>query len=314
MLNLKDKKFLITGGFGFLGSSINEKLLKKGVPQSSIYRPRKMELDLRKIEDCQKAVKGVDVVIHLAANFDGLKYNTEHAAEVFYDNAAMGVSLIEASHKAGVKKFVLAGTVGSYPKTAKTPFSEKEYWNGLPEQGNDSYGLSKKFVAAQLMSYRQQFGFVGINLVLANLYGPGDHFELVKANVIPALIYKFTKAKKENLPEVVMWGSGNATREFLFVDDAAEAFILATQKYDGLEPINIGSGREDKIKLLAVNIAKLIGYKGKIVWDKTKPEGQKRRVSNVKMAELACGFKAKTSLVAGLKKTYQWYKENIDTF
>jgi GDP-L-fucose synthase len=234
----------------------------------------------------------------------------EHAAEVFYDNSAMGLNLLEAAHKAGVEKMVVAGTVGSYPKAARVPYREEEYWNGLPEEGNGSYGMSKKFVSAQFMAYRQQYGFSGVTLLLANLYGPEDHFELSRANVVPALIHKILNAEKTG-EDLVMWGTGKATREFLFVEDAARAVVLAAEKIDGSQPVlNIGSGQQEKIKTLAETLAKFLKFKGRIVWDKTKPEGQRKRVMDVKRAEQAIGFQAKTSLQEGLKKTIAWYRQN----
>ena len=309
-MNLKEQKILLTGGSGFLGGFVKSLLLKKGILNKNIVIPKRTECDLRKPGDCEKIMKGVSVVIHLAANFDGLKYNTEHAGEVFYDNAAMGLNLVEAGRKAGIKKFVMAGTVGSYPKTADIPYKEADYWNGLPETGNDSYGLSKKFISAQLMAYRQQFGFVGVNLVLANLYGPADHFDLNRANVIPALIHKFVQANQSGQKEMVMWGTGKATREFLYVEDAAKAVVLAAEKYEIGDPIiNIGSGEEVKIKWLAEELAGHLGFEGRIIWDRTKPEGQRRRVMDVRRAKQLLGFSANIKLKDGLRKTIEWFKK-----
>jgi GDP-L-fucose synthase len=310
MIDLKTEKILLTGGNGFLGKFVAQELIREGVSKENIVIPRRAECDLRKAEDCERIMQGIGAVIHLAANFDGLKYNTEHAAEVFYDNAAMGLHLVDAAKRAGVKKFVLAGTVGSYPKTAPIPFQEEDYWNGLPETGNDSYGLSKKFVAAQLMAYRQQFGLSGVNLILGNLYGPEDHFDLNRSNVIPALIHKFIDAKKTGQKEMVMWGTGQATREFLYIEDAARAVVLATMHYEGLDPVNIGSGEEVEIKYLAELLAKYLEFPGQIVWDATKPEGQKRRIMDVSKAKVGFGFSAQTPLTVGLEKTIQWYTEN----
>ena len=294
-----------------MGGYVYKEFLKQGVGSKLIFRIGRKDFDLRNPGDCAKAVKGMDLVIHLAANFDGLKYNTEHAAEVLFDNAIMGLNLVKKCHEAGVKKMVSVGTVGSYPKSAPIPYKEKDYWNGLPETGNDSYGLSKKFVDAALKAFNQQYGFIGANLILANMYGPGDHFDLKRANVIPALVHKFIQAKKEGAKEMVMWGSGKATREFLYVEDAARAIALAAQKYEGVEPVNIGSGQETPIKTVASEIAKRVGYKGKIVWDKTKPEGQKRRVMDISKAQKEFGFKAKTSFISGLENTLKWYKKRL---
>lgn len=311
MENLKNIKILLTGGYGFLGKHVYSQLLKFGAKPKNIYRFESSKLDLRIVENCAKAVKGRSLVIHLAANFDGIKYNIEHAGEVFYDNAVMGVNLIEESRKAKVKKIVVAGTVSSYPEAASVPFNEKDFWNGLPEAGNASYGLAKKMLAAQLIAYKQQYNFVGVNLLLVNLYGPGDEFDFKHANVAASLIRKFTEAGHNGTKEIVMWGKGRATREFLYVEDAARAVVLAALKYESPEPVNIGSGVEVKIKTLAETIAKLTGFTGRLVWDKTKPEGQLRRVSNVVKAKKEFGFSTNTSLEKGLEKTIIWYKANL---
>src|SRR6185437_7924484 len=266
MLNLKKARILLTGGHGFLGQHVYQQLIEGGTPKSGIYRPRHSEVDFRDYNACVKAVKGRDLIIHLAANFDGVKYNLEHAAEVFYDNAAMGLHLTEAARKAGSKKIVIAGTVSSYPETASVPFKEEDFWGGLPEKGNASYGLAKRMLAAQIVAYQLQYKFTGIQLLLTNIYGPGDEFDLAHANVVASLIRKFTEAKQNGVKEMVMWGGGKATREFLYVEDAARAVILAAQKYDSQEPVNIGTGREEKIKDLANLVAELTGYKGKLVW------------------------------------------------
>jgi GDP-L-fucose synthase len=309
MVNLKKANILLTGGHGFLGQHVYNELLKKGVPKDHVLRPRSSEMDLRIYENCAKAVQGKDIVIHLAANFDGVKYNLEHAGEVFYDNAVMGLHLTESSRKANVKKIVIAGTVSSYPETASIPFREDEFWDGLPEKGNSSYGLAKRMLAAQIVAYQLQYKFTGVHLLLTNMYGPGDEFDLAHSNVVASLIRKFIEAERDGVKEIVMWGSGKATREFLYVEDAARAVVLAAQKYESPDPVNIGSGKEDKIKTLAETVAKLTGYSGKLVWDKTKPEGALRRVSDVSRAKKDFGFSAKTSLEAGLKKTVQWYSK-----
>jgi GDP-L-fucose synthase len=311
MLNLKFSKILLTGGHGFLGCHVHEELLKNGAKKASISRPTSSELDLRSPANCRKAVRGKHLVIHLAANFDGIKYNLENAGEVFYDNAVMGLHLVESSRLAKVKKIVIAGTVSSYPKDAPIPFSEKDFWNGLPEAGNASYGLAKKLIAAQIIAYQLQYKFTGVNLLLANLYGPGDEFDLRHANVVASLIRQFTEAKENGTKEIIMWGSGRASREFLYVADAARAIVLAARRYDSPEPVNIGSGREVKIKTLAETIAKLVGFKGRLVWDKTKPEGQLRRVSDVSRALKEFGFVSQTGLKTGLKETIRWYQKNF---
>ncbi len=293
-----------------MGSHVYSQLLKKGVSPANVYRPKRSEVDLRDFKSCQTAVKNKDIIIHLAANFDGVKYNLEHAGEVFYDNAIMGIQLTEAARLAGIKKMVIAGTVSSYPEMASIPFKEEEFWDGLPEKGNASYGLAKRMLAAQIVAYNLQYKFVGISLLFSNLYGPGDEFDLAHANVVASLIRKFFAAKENGEKEIVMWGSGRATREFLYVEDAARAVILAAQKYASPEPVNIGSGKEEKIKTLAETVAKLTGFSGRLVWDKTKPEGALRRVSDVSRAKRDIGFVAKTSLSQGLRKTISWYKEN----
>ncbi len=310
MINLKKSKILLTGGHGFLGSHVYQELLRRGVPKKNIDRPRSSQLDLRVPANCRYAVKGQDLVIHLAANFDGVKYNLEHAAEVFYDNAVMGLHLIDSAYKEGVKKILIGGTVSSYPEHTSIPFKEENFWNGLPEAGNASYGLSKKLLAAQILAYRLQHKFTGINLLYTNMYGPGDEFDLAHANVVASLIRKFIEAKNSGTEEIVMYGSGKATREFLYVEDAARATVLAAEKYEDPEPVNIGSGKEEKIKILAETIARHVGFLGKLVWDKTKPEGALRRVSDVSRAAKGFGFRAKTGLAEGLKKTIDWYIKN----
>lgn len=307
----KNTKVLLTGANGFLGKHVYAELQAKGFLKQNIYSPSSKELDLRIPENCAKAVKGRDLVIHLAANFDGIKYNIEHAGEVFYDNAKMGLHLVEESRKANVKKIVVAGTVSSYPATARIPFTETSYWDGLPEAGNSSYGLSKKLITAQLIAYKQQYNFIGVNLLFANLYGPGDEFDFKHANVVASLIRKFLEAKENGTKEIVMWGRGKASREFLYIKDAAKAVVLSALKYESPEPINIGSGKEVKIKKLAETIAKLTGFQGKLIWDVTKPEGQLRRVSSIAKAKKVIGFIPKVSLEQGLKETILWYKESI---
>lgn len=306
----KNIKILLTGANGFLGKHVYTELLVSGFLKQNIYCPSSKELDLRIPENCAKAVKGKDLVIHLAANFDGIKYNIEHSGEVFFDNAKMGLHLVEESRKAKVKKIVVAGTVSSYPASAKIPFTETDFWNGLPEAGNSSYGLAKKMITAQLIAYKEQYGFIGVNLLLSNLYGPGDEFDFQHANVAASLIRKFLEAKEVGTKEIVMWGKGKASREFLYIKDAARAVVLSALNYELPEPINVGSGKEVKIKELAETIAKLTGFKGKLVWDVTKPEGQLRRVSNITKAKKVIKFVPKVSLEKGLKETIAWYKQN----
>lgn len=309
-MELKDKKILVTGAAGFLGTHLIN-LLKKETDIKNIKTPGFKQLDLRVKENCAKAVKGVDVVIHLAANVGGIGYNREKPGELFYDNAVMGIHLIEEARKAGVKKFVQIGTICAYPKYTPVPFREINLWDGYPEETNAAYGLAKKMLLVQLQAYRSQYDFNAIYLLPVNLYGPGDNFNPASSHVIPALIRRFSEAKRDGLKEVIVWGSGKPTREFLYVADAAYGILLATEKYEKSDPVNLGSGKEISIKDLANTIKKLVGFKGKIVWDKTKPDGQPRRMLDIKRAEKEFGFTAKTSFEKGLKKTIEWYENKL---
>ncbi len=310
MFNLKKAKILLTGGYGFLGQKIYKELLKEGTKEKSMYRPRRSNLDLRVQKNCAKAVKKVDLVIHLAADVGGIGYNREHPGKLFYDNAIMGINLIEEARKAKVKKFVQVGTVCGYPKFTPVPFKEKDIWNGYPEETNAPYGLAKKMLLVQLQAYRQEYGFNGIYLLPTNLYGPGDNFNPKSSHVIPALIKKFVEGVKKNKKEVVVWGTGKPSREFLYVDDAARGIVMAAKSYEKAEPVNLGSKREVTIKQLVSIIGKLIGFKGKIVWDKTKPNGQPRRKLDVSRAKKEFGFTSKVNFEQGLQKTMEWYKKN----
>lgn len=305
----EDKKALVTGGAGFLGSFIVEKLKEKGAGEGDIRIPRSKDTDLRRLENCVKAVEGIDIVIHLAAKVGGIGYNQKHPATLFYDNAIMGIQLIETARQASVEKFVAIGTVCAYPKFTPVPFKEEDLWNGYPEETNAPYGLAKKMMLVQSQAYRQQYGFNSIFLLPVNLYGPRDNFNLETSHVIPALIRKFTDAVESNTREVKVWGTGNVSREFLYVEDAARAIILATEKYNKPEPVNIGAGFEIKIKDLVDLIAELTGFDGEIKWDTTKPDGQPRRCLDVSKAKEGFGFKAKVDFIEGLRKTVDWYKE-----
>jgi GDP-L-fucose synthase len=307
-VNLKNKKVLVTGAQGFLGLHLMD-LLRKETDLKDIRSPSFKELDLRKKENCKKAVLGVDVVIHLAANVGGIGYNQEKPGELFYDNAVMGIHLIEEARCAGVKKFIQVGTICAYPKFTPVPFKEEDLWNGYPEETNASYGLSKKMLLVQLQAYRTQYMFNGIYLLPVNLYGPSDNFDPKSSHVIPALIKKFVDAKERNLDKVIVWGSGKPTREFLYVEDAARGIYMATKKYNKGEPVNLGSGKEISVKDLAEKIKKLTDYKGKIVWDKTKPDGQPRRMLDTKLARKEFGFTAEIGFEEGLMRTINWYKE-----
>lgn len=307
-MNLKIRIILLTGGAGFLGRFVSKKLVDGDVFRFIV--PRSKRDDLRERDVCKNLVEGVDVVIHLAARVGGIGLNREKPGELFYDNLIMGVQLMEEARKAGVEKFVAIGTICAYPKFTPVPFKEEDLWNGYPEETNAPYGLAKKMLLVQAQAYRQQYGFNAIYLLPVNLYGPYDNFDPVSSHVIPALIYKIHQAQKEKKNFIEVWGTGKATREFLYVEDAAEAIVLATEKYNKPEPVNIGSGMEISIKDLVTLIADLMGFKGKIKWDATKPDGQPRRMLDTSRAFQEFGFKAKTSFEEGLKRTINWFLEN----
>ena len=304
------KRVLVTGGGGFLGHNVVERLKRSGVSQSNLRIPRSKETDLRRWDNCVRAVKGIDVVIHLAGKGGGIGANRATPGEMFYDNAAMGIQLIEAARQEGVKKFVTAGTICSYPKFTPVPFKESDLWNGYPEETNAAYGLSKKMLLVQGQAYRAQYGFNSIHLLLVNLYGPRDDFDLETSHVIPALIRKFAEAKDSGANKVAVWGTGKASREFLFVEDAAEGICLAAEKYNGADPVNLGAGFETTIKDLVGLIAKLMAFEGDIVWDISKPDGQPRRMLDTSKARQEFGFKARTKFEDGLKATIDWYLKN----
>jgi len=301
------KRILVTGGAGFLGSFVIERLVKSGADRSNILIPKIEEIDLRKWESCLKVVRDVDLVIHLAATVGGIGLNREIPGTLFYDNAIMGIQMMEAARQCGVGKFVALGTICAYPKLTPVPFKEENLWNGYPEETNAPYGLAKKMLLVQAQAYRAQFGFNAIFLLPVNLYGPRDNFNPRSSHVVPALIVKFAEAKAKGLKQVIAWGTGNASREFLYVEDAAEGIVLAAEKYNGSEPVNIGAGFEIKIFDLVKLIADLMDYRGEIVWDHTKPDGQPRRMLDVTRAEKLFGFKAKTHFEEGLRKTIDWY-------
>jgi GDP-L-fucose synthase len=304
----KDKKILLTGGAGFLGSHVLENLIhKRGVSRSQVIIPRSKDLDLKKWENCKKITDDVDVVIHLAARVGGIGFNQKYPGTLFYDNILIGAQLMEASRLSQVQKFVQIGTVCSYPKFTPSPFKEEDLWNGYFEETNAPYGIAKKALLVMAQAYRQQFGLNVIYLIPVNLYGPKDNFELESSHVIPALIRKFIEAKDEGAEQVVVWGTGNASREFLYVEDAAEGILEATEKYDKSDPVNLGTGKEIKIKQLANLISRLTGYEGQIVWDKTRPDGQPRRRLDTCRAKQEFNFEAKTDLSEGLEKTVKWY-------
>ena len=312
MLNLSKKKILITGAQGFVGKHLVKNLLeKRKVAKENLFLPTFEELDLRKWEDCQKAVKRQEIIIHLAAKVGGIGLNREIPGEMFYDNAIMGIQLMEAARQAKVEKFVAISTICAYPKFTPVPFKEDDLWLGYPEETNAPYGLAKKMSLVQAQAYRQQYGFNAISLIPVNMYGQGDSFDPKKSHVIAALIRKVYQAKKEGKNFIEVWGTGKATREFLYVEDGAEGIILATEKYDKPEPVNLGSGMEISIKDLAELICKLMDFKGEIRWDTSKPDGQPRRRLDTSKAEKEFGFVAKTNFEEGLKKTIKWYSENL---
>lgn len=306
----RNKRVVVTGGKGFLGRHLVEKLKKKN--PEAIFIPDRLKYDLRKYEDCLKVAKKGDVIIHLAANVGGIGYNRDFPADLFDDNILMGTFMMMAAKVAKVKKYVAMGTICAYPKFTPVPFKEENLWNGYPEETNAPYGLAKKMQLVQADAYRRQYGFNAIFLLPVNLYGPGDNFDLKSSHVIPALIRKFVDAKRKGEKRVMVWGTGKASREFLYVKDAADAIIMATEKYNKSDPVNLGAGFEIRIRELVGMIKKLVGYKGEVTWDKTKPDGQPRRMLDVSRAKREFGFRSKTTFQKGLNTTIQWYVDNLD--
>jgi GDP-L-fucose synthase len=306
----KNKKILVTGGAGFLGSAIVNRLHEQGVSDSQICIPRSNNMNLIIWGNCVEAVKNNDVVIHLAARVGGIGFNQKYPAFLFYDNAIIGIQIIEAARREGVEKCVILGTVCAYPKFTPVPFQEKDLWNGYPEETNAPYGLAKKMLLVQSQAYRQQYGFNSIYLLPVNLYGPRDNFNPESSHVIPALIRKFVEATGEDHKVVEIWGSGAASREFLYVDDCARAIVLAAEKYNKPDPVNIGAGREISIRDLVTLIGNLTGFEGEIRWDTSKPDGQPRRCLDVSRAKQEFGFEATTSLEEGLRASIDWYIKN----
>ena len=305
MFELTSKKIVVTGGGGFLGSGVVKELQKEGV--RDIIIPRSREFDLREKEVCEKVVTGCDVLIHVAAHVGGIGLNQAHPGQLFYDNAAMGLHLLEAARQAGVKKTVIIGTACVYPKYCPVPFHEEDLWAGYPDEITGVYGLSKKLLLVQAQAYRKEYGFNAIFLIPVNLYGPGDNFDADYGHVIPSLILRMFEAKKKRQNKFVVWGSGIATREFLYVEDAARGIVQALKQYDGGEPVNLGTGREISIKDLVLLLKKIFNYRGEIVWDETKPDGQPRRAVDVTRAKEWFDFTAQTNLEDGLTKTIAWY-------
>jgi GDP-L-fucose synthase len=310
MSSLLGKRVLVTGGSGFLGRHVVRQLA--GHDLAELASPRSAEYDLRD-PDAVRAVLAdtrPDVVVHLAAVVGGIGANMANPGRFFYENAVMGLHLIEESRMAGVRRFVCLGTVCAYPKFTPVPFREKDLWNGYPEETNAPYGLAKKMLLVQLQAYRQEYGFEGIYLLPVNLYGPGDNFDPERSHVIPALIRKCLDAVDSGADSITCWGTGSASREFLYVEDAAEGIVAATDRYSGGEPINLGSAQEVTIRELTELVAELVGFKGTIQWDPTKPDGQPRRWIDTARAEQIFGFRASTGLREGLRRTVDWYRSS----
>jgi GDP-L-fucose synthase len=301
------RRVVVTGGHGFLGSFVVDKLRAGGAKE--VVVPRSEKHDLRIQTEALRLYTDArpDIVIHLAALVGGIGANRQNPGRFFHDNAIMGLNVIEAARIAGIEKFVCAGTICSYPKFTPVPFREKDFWNGYPEETNAPYGLAKKMLLVQLQAYREQYGFNGIYLTPVNLYGPRDNFDLESSHVIPALIRKCIEAKQIDTPEIVAWGTGNATREFLYVEDAAEAIVLAAEKYSKPDLVNLGSGEEISVHDLLEMIRTMVGTTALVRWDHSKPDGQPRRSLDTSRAAQEFGWRAKTSLRDGLKKTIEWF-------
>jgi GDP-L-fucose synthase len=305
MFSLKNKKIVVTGGTGFVGSWLVKELEKEHT--TSIFAPSSKEYDLRDKKACEKIVKDCDVLFHLAAYVGGIGLNKKHPGQLFYDNVMMGVQLMEEARKASVSKMLITGTACSYPKNTPLPFNENDFWNGYPEEVTGVYGMAKKVLLTQAQAYRTEYGFNCIYLIPVNMYGPGDNSDPENGHVIPSLLRRMVEAKNKNASEFVVWGSGRATREFLYVEDAAKGIVTAVKNYDGTEPINLGTGQETSIREMVQLMKKYVGFKGRIVWDKSKPDGQLRRVMNISLAKKHFGFIAQTFFESGLQKTVEWY-------
>lgn len=311
-MRLADKRVVVTGGAGFLGRCVVARLRELGC--RNVFVPRSKECDLRDRDAIIQLYRGAepDIVIHLAAVVGGIGANRANPGRFFYDNAIMGIQLMEYGRQFELEKFVATGTVCAYPKFTPVPFKEDDLWNGYPEETNAPYGLAKKMMLVQARAYREQYGFNAIFVLPVNLYGPGDNFDLDSSHVIPALIRKCVEARERRDPKVVLWGTGSATREFLFVEDAADAIILATERYDKPEPMNLGSGQEISIRDLARTIKEAVGYEGEFVYDGSKPDGQPRRCLDTSRAWKELGWRAGTPMREGLRRTIEWFVANRD--
>jgi GDP-L-fucose synthase len=303
-MDLRDKKILVTGARGFVGTAVVARLKARGVPASHIFTPAREAGDLRTAAVCEKAASGADVVIHLAGVTGGVTFHREHPGSIFYDNLIMGVRLMEAARRAGAQKFVTAGSMAEYPTAAPIPYKEKNLWDGYPDSVHAPYAVAKTMLMVQALSYRAEYGFNAVHLLLTSMYGPGEKDDFV----IPSLIRRMREAARAGAPSVEVWGTGKPTRDFLYVEDAAEAIILAAERYDSGEPVNIGSGVETSIRDLAAAIARLTGFAGEVRFDAAKPDGSPRRVADVARAR-GFGFRAATDLESGLRATIAWHME-----
>ena len=308
--SLTEARIVLTGGSGFLGRHVYKELLARGADKDAIFIPRSKEHDLRRRSACKAATKDADLIIHLAGNVGGIGKNRQLPGKLFYDNAMMGIELMEAARQNKVKKFVCIGTICAYPKLTPVPFQETNLWDGYPEETNAAYGLAKKMLLVQALAYRKQYGFNCIYLLPVNLYGPGDNFDPESSHVIPALIKKIIDAKATNQNYIEVWGDGTPTREFLYVEDAACGIVLASMHYGGERPVNLGSGFEISIKELIEKIASVLEFRGSIHWDKAKPNGQPRRLLDVSKAKEYFHFTAQTPFDLGLRQTIDWYLAN----